>query len=101
MKLLIVTAVQAFQEDIRAILKEAGIKAYSHLGVTGFKELAEESQDSNWFASSGGEHQSAMFYAFVDEELADTTLASVVALNDKQETHSHVHAAVLEINKIV
>lgn len=101
MELLLITAVQAFEEDIKKLLKKNGVKAYSHMDVTGYKDLSEEGQDDNWFASGVGEHRSALFYAFVEVGSVDQVLEAVNELNNTQETHSYVHAAVLGIKKMV
>ena len=100
MELLIITAVQSFKEDIKQILKSAGVKAYSQMDVTGSRDL-HESQGANWFASDGGEHKSVLFYAFAQGKYVDEALNAIEELNRNQETHSYVHAAVLEIRKSV
>lgn len=101
MELLIITAVQAFEEDIKKLLKKSKVMAYSHMDVNGYKDLSEEPQEDNWFASGSGEHKSALFYAFVEKEHVDTVLDAIKSLNDEQDTKSHIHALVLEIKKSI
>ncbi|WP_420575487.1 hypothetical protein [Ekhidna sp.] len=101
MELLIITAVQSFEKDVKKLLKENGVKVYSHMDVTGFKDLSDEAQNANWFASDSGEHRSALFYAFVEEAFVDKVLKAIEVLNSTQETSSYVHAAVLNIKKSV
>jgi len=100
MELLIITAVRSFTEDIKQILKKSGVKAYSFMEVTGFKDLSDESQEENWFASHAGEHQSVLFYAFIPEDLVRGALTEIQSLNQTQESFSYVHAAVLGIKEI-
>lgn len=45
------------------------------------------------------ESQSVLFYAFVEEEKVDGLFESINGFNTKQETLSHIHVAVLEIEK--
>ena len=101
MELLIITAVQAFEADIKKLLRKNQVKAYSHMDVNGYKDLSGEPQDDNWFASGTGEHKSALFYAFVAKEHVDAVLKAIKALNDEQESQSHIHALVLEIKKSI
>lgn len=101
MELLIITAVQSFKEDVKNILKKSGVNVYSQMDVTGYKNLSNQLQDQNWFGTSGGEHRSVLFYAFIEEKYVEDVLNEIETLNETQETHSYVHAAVLEIKKSV
>lgn len=100
MELIIITAVQSFEQEVRSLLKANGVKAYSHTGVLGHRESAE-AQDENWFASEPGEQTSILFYVFLDDHEVDGVLHAVKELNQQQETRSHVHALVLEVKKSV
>jgi hypothetical protein len=101
MELVIITAVKSYEKDIKKLLKENGVKAFSHLEVTGYKDLSEEPKEDNWFASGVGEHQSALFYAFIEEAFVDGLLAAISAFNNDQESKSYVHAAVLNIKNSI
>lgn len=101
MELVIITAVKSYEKDIKRLLKESGVKTFSHLEVTGYKDLSEEPRETNWFASSIGEHQSALFYAFVEEAYVDSLLRKIADFNQGQESKSHVHAVVINIKKAI
>ncbi|NQZ74517.1 MAG: hypothetical protein HRT61_00135 [Ekhidna sp.] len=101
MELLIITAVRSFTEDIKQILKSSGVKVYSTLDVTGYKDLSDLTIDANWFGSDSGEHLSVLFYAFIEERYVTGVLKEIEALNETQETYSYVHAAVIDIKKHV
>lgn len=101
MELLIITAVQSFENEVKKLLKANGVNAYSHVDVTGHKDLSDSSRNTNWFASDSGEDQSMLFYVFVEDEQVDKVLDDIVQLNSLQETASLVHAAVLNIKKSV
>jgi nitrogen regulatory protein PII len=101
MEMIVITAVQAYQKEIKRILKENQVATFSYLDVTGHKEIAEESRDDNWFVSNAGEYSSVMFYAFVASGQVDRVLEAIASFNNKQEVKSHVHAVVMEIKKSV
>jgi nitrogen regulatory protein PII len=99
MKLLIITAIKAFDKDIKKMLKQADVKTFTYKEVTGFKDLSEEAIESNWFGSEINKNESMLYYAFVKKENVDLFFELVNKFNISQETLSHVHIAVLNIEK--
>ena len=99
MKLLIITAITAFENDIKAMLQKANISTYTFSNVTGFSDISEEAISSNWFASEMNETESILFYAFVRKENAMLFFNLVNEFNATQETHSHIHVAQLNIEQ--
>ncbi|MEO8254536.1 MAG: hypothetical protein ABI554_09140 [Flavobacterium sp.] len=99
MKLLLITAIAAFEKDIKGMLKKAQVKTYTYKEVIGFKDTSEDSIESNWFATGINETESILFYAFVQEENVDTLFEEVRVFNDKQETLTRIHVTVLQIEK--
>jgi len=81
------------------MLKKANVRTYSHKKVTGFKDTSEEAIENNWFATELNETESILFYAFVPKENVDLCFDLVTNFNAKQETLSHIHVAVLNIEK--
>jgi hypothetical protein len=99
MKLLLITAIESFEKEIKMMLKKAKVTTYSHKKVTGFKDTSEEAIENNWFATELNETESILFYAFVPKENVDLCFDLVTNFNAKQETLSHIHVAVLNIEK--
>jgi len=99
MKLLMITAIEAFEKDIKFLLKKSSITHFSYTDVKGHRDLSEESVGENWFASDMNESQSIIFYAFVPEEKADNLFNSVKKFNEEQRTSSKVHIVVMNIEK--
>jgi len=77
------------------------VQAFSYTHVTGYTAHPDSSSDANWFASEAGEHQSVLFYVFMASATADKVLAAVGELNAKEESRSHVHAAIVPISKAI
>lgn len=100
MDLLMITAVSTFEQELKELLKGSEVQSFSYLSVTGFHQPAE-SIKGNWFASNDGEHQSLLFYAFVEEGKTGEVLEAINKLNLKQESESSVHAVVMEIKKSI
>ncbi len=99
MKLLLITAIEAFEKDIKFLLKKSSIKCFSYKDIKGFRDLTEESVDDNWFAGSMTESQSIIFYAFVEKEKATQLFNAVATFNKQQRTTSKVHVVILNIEK--
>jgi nitrogen regulatory protein PII len=99
MKLLLLTAVKEFEKDIKQILKKSGVKSFSYRDVNGFKDSSEEAMEGNWFATNMQENESVLFYAFVEKGNVDTVFDIVAKFNEKQKTASHIHLAMLNIEK--
>lgn len=99
MKLLLITAVAEFEKEVKSILKKAQVKTYSYKEVTGFRDATDDVMESNWFGTEMNENESILFYAFVTKENVGLVCDLVKEFNAKQETLSHIHIAVLNIEK--
>jgi nitrogen regulatory protein PII len=99
MKLLIITAIKAFDAAIKKMLKQAEVKTFTYKAVTGFKDISEESIESNWFGTEMNENESILYYAFVKKENVDTLIEKINEFNAIQESLSNIHVAVLNIEK--
>jgi nitrogen regulatory protein PII len=101
MKLLIITAVIAFEKDIKQMLKQANVKTFTYKEVKGFNDISEEAIESNWFSAELNETESILFYAFVKKDNVDKLFDLVTEFNEKQETLSKIHVAALNIEKSI
>ncbi len=99
MKLIIITAVKEFEKDIKRILKNTDIPLFSYTEITGYRNISKEAKLDNWFPGERHETDSIMFYAFIKKEDTDELFKRVKIFNDKQESLSKVHVAVLNIDK--
>ncbi len=98
MKLIIITAVREFEKDIKQILKKSGVVSYSYQHVMGHTNTDAE-EETNWFGSHIPETESIMFYAFIKVENIEKTCDNIKEFNDKQESLSKIHTAILKIEK--
>lgn len=100
MKLLVITAVAEFEKEVKQILKKAQVKTFSYHQVKGYRNTSEDAIESNWFGSEANENESIMFYAFIHKENVDVVCNLIAQFNANQETLSHIHSAVLNIEKL-
>lgn len=99
MKLVIITAIKEFEKEIKVQLKQAEVTTFSYRDVIGYRDSTEDALGSNWFSSEMNKSESLLFYAFVKKENVDKLFESVNAFNQKQRTLSHIHIAVVNIEK--
>ncbi|UNY97970.1 hypothetical protein MQE36_12845 [Zhouia spongiae] len=99
MKLLLVTVVEEFQEDILKLFKEAGIERYSGSDIHGYKELLSEKLIANWFLTEKDAIESAMFFSFTEDENTDKVFELIKAFNNQIETNNPVKAIVVPVEK--
>ena len=99
MKLVIITAIKLFEKDIKLQLKKAEVKTFSFKEVTGYRDSTEDAIESNWFSSEMNQTESIVFYAFVKKENVDILFKLINDFNNKQKTLSHIHVAVINIEK--
>lgn len=99
MKLLVITAVAAFENDIKKMLKQAQVKGYSYQNVKGYIDISEKETEDNWFGSEMNENESVVFYAFLDQQHVDTFFDLAAVFNEQQESLSKIHIASFEVEK--
>ena len=99
MKLVVITAIAEFEKEVKKMLKNAKVLSYSYRDVKGYRDSTEEAIETNWFGSEMNETESVVFYAFVLQQNLDILFDEVKAFNNKQDSVSHVHLAVLGVEK--
>ena len=99
MKLVIITAIKEFENDIKLMLKQTKVQTFSFREVTGYRDSTEDAVKSNWFSSEMNQTESILFYAFVKKENVDQLFELVEVFNNHQKTLSHIHVAAINIEK--
>lgn len=100
MKLLIITAVKAFEENVKRILESNGISSYSYNEVIGYRDNTLDAVSTNWFATEMNKNESLLFFAFVTPEASESVYESVEKLNQASDSVSKVHIAIAPIEKL-
>ena len=99
MKLVIITAIKEFEKDIKLQLKKAHVKTFSFRDVTGYRDSTEDAVESNWFSTEMNQTESILFYAFVEEAYIDLLFVLIEDFNKQQQSLSHIHIAVVNIER--
>ncbi len=101
MKLVIVTAVAFFHDDMLRIFKKAGVKALSESDIDGYKTASAVLTASNWFASDKGGVKSVMLFAFTEDEKIDVLFELITEYNKTLETKNPVKAIVVPVERFI
>ena len=101
MKLVIVTAVEFFHDDMLGIFKKAGVKAVSESDIDGYKNIPAVLTASNWFAADKGGVKSVMLFSFTEADKIDTLFELINTYNKNLETNNPVKAVVLPVERYI
>ena len=99
MKLVIITAIKEFEKEIKLQLKKAHVKTFSFRDVTGYRDSTEDAVESNWFSAEMNQTESILFYAFVEKAYIDLLFTLIEDFNKQQQSLSHIHIAVVNIER--
>ena len=101
MKLVIVTAVEEFQNEIIKLFKKTNIKNFSKLDIEGYKKGNSVSELSNWFASDKYGNESILFFSFTEAENIDALFELIKEFNISIETNNPIRAIIVPIEKFI
>lgn len=101
MKLLIVTVVEEFEEDVLRLFKKSKIESFSESHIDGFKNAPSVFMASNWFPSEKGGVKSSLFFSFTEEDKINALFELVEEFNKNLETNNPIRAVVVPIEKSI
>ena len=101
MKLVIVTAVEEFHNDILKLFKKAKIENFSESEIDGYKSSNGYLVSPNWFGGTKGGNESNMFFSYTEETQIDALFELIKEFNTHLETNNPIRAVVLPIEKSI
>lgn len=101
MKLLVVTVVEHFEEEVLRLFKEAKIESFSESPIDGYKNKAPLLMTSSWFPSEKGGVKSSMFFSFTEEDKIKVILGMIKEFNKDLETNNPIKAVVVPIEQYI
>ncbi len=100
MKLLLITAIEEFENEIKQILKHSGVKSFSMQSVKGYKNDSKNEHE-NWFGTDDVSIDSLLFMVFVNQESTEELYNKIEIFNKNQESLSRIHLAILTIDQSI
>lgn len=99
MKLLIVTCLKDFQQDVSKLFGEAGIKVFSVTETVGFKDGRDPDLMASWFSSGNEAYDSLFLFSFTGQEQAEKAMALVKLFNIETNAQFPLRAFVLPVEQ--
>lgn len=100
MKLLLITCIQEYEENVKGILKHSGVKSFSYQSVKGYKN-ENGGEISNWFVSSDIPTESLLFTVFIENQCMDDIFEQIEKFNTHTTALSKVHVACLAVDQSI
>lgn len=101
MKLLIVTVVSYYEEQVLQLFKDAKIESFSGSSIKGYKDTPSLVANSSWFPSQKGGANSIMFFSFTSDDKIDLFFSLVEQFNKNLKTNNPIHAIVAPIERSI
>lgn len=99
MKLIIITAVKEYTEDVKEILQKENITTFSYSEVTGFRDSTMDHVENNWFGSEMNKSESVLFFAFVTNTACISVYERIKEFNQNLTVKSKIHMASVLLDK--
>ncbi|MCO5230869.1 MAG: hypothetical protein M9958_06900 [Chitinophagales bacterium] len=99
MKMLIITAVKAFEDKVKNAFVENQISSYSYNSVIGFRDSSKEAVGTNWYGTELNKVESLMYYVMTSDEKAENLFKTIEEINRNCSIQSKVHIAISSIEK--
>ncbi|MBL7474092.1 hypothetical protein [Robertkochia sediminum] len=101
MKLVIVTAVEEFNKDIRKLFRKAEIENFSSSDIDGFKTMPAVFKAASWVTGERSGADSNMFFSFTAPDKIDILFDLIEEFNKNIETNNPIRAIVVPIEKFI
>ena len=101
MKLLVVTCLKEYLEDVSRIFKQANIDVFSTSEIVGHRNGAPLNLLEDWFASGGEEVDSTVIFTFTPAANAEHGMALIKDYNETLKENFPVRAFVLPVEKSI
>ncbi len=101
MKLLVVTCLKEYLNEVSKIFKQANINVFSTSEIVGHRNGAPLNLLEDWFASGGEDVDSMMIFTFTPAANAEHGIALIRAYNTTLKDNFPVRAFIMPVEKSV
>jgi|SRR5665213_2334468 len=101
MKLLVVTCLKEYLQDVSKIFKQANIDVFSTSEIVGHRDGAPLNLLEDWFASGDEQFDSLMIFTFTNELNAEQCMELIKNYNVTLKENFPVRAFVMPVERFV
>jgi hypothetical protein len=101
MKLIGLMSLKIYEDEVKEIFKRHHVKIYSEVEITGHTD--ETLKQYGWWSTSMAEDDiySVLYFAIVDEKLADELLDDVIEIQQKHSDNHPPRAFIVNVERMV
>jgi hypothetical protein len=99
MKLIVVTCLKEYQEEVAKIFKQAHVYVFSVTDMMGFKETDHANLMDEWFAAGKERFDSVVLFSFTAAANTDAVIGLVNEHNTKEALQFPIRAFVVPVEK--
>lgn len=97
MKLLFVTCLEDFKNDVIKIFHEAHVKVFSFMEATGVKDERDVNLLDDWFGNKDGEFRSLILFSFTSSETAAEAMRLIKTYNETDGKRFPIRAFIMSV----
>ena len=101
MKLIVVTCLKEYKEDVYKLFKQAEISVFSATDLVGFKNNQTYNLLQDWFASGDEKFDSLMVFSFTGDENASQGMNLIKNYNDTNKPDFLIRAFILPVERSI
>ena len=101
MKMILVTTVEEYKDEVFKLFRKAGIENFSGSNIDGFKNVPPLLHTSSWFPSERGGAASNLFFSFTEEEKVTELFKNLEEFNNQSNTTNPIRAVEIPIERTV
>lgn len=99
MKMLIITAVASYQDQIVTVLKNSKVSAFSSTNILGHVNREDPNLEDNWFGGDQQQHQSLLYFTLLPEDQIQGVFDAIEEINQNAESKSRIHLSVMDVER--
>ncbi|WP_340063205.1 hypothetical protein [Ascidiimonas aurantiaca] len=101
MKLVIVTSVEQFHDDVYSLFKKAGIEQFSGSEIEGYQNITSAIAATRWFPGKSGGAESSLFFSFTQDTQAQDLFTLIKQYNKNMKTNNPLRAVIVPVEKFI
>ena len=101
MKLVAIMRLDAYRDDVHALLRDREIDVFSELAIAGYHQSSSEGSAPAWFGSGTPPTDSTLTWAFLSKEQAAMLLDAVADFNERRTLQRPVRAFQMDVDRAV
>lgn len=101
MKLVTIMSLNAYRDDIHALLREREIEVFSELDIEGYHQPLSAGASPAWFGGGPPPTDSILTWAFLEEAQAEVLMDAVADLNEHRDLERPVRAFQMDVDRAI